>query len=394
MMIAETYGSTTSVWESLVAVFWYGVFFMLPAALLSVLVHFLLSLPMRRRDRTLFFLDLLETALQRGQSVEHAILTGAETRDQVMGVRFFLVAAHIENGMKLGEALEREPRFLPPRIAAILRAGEKLGDLKSVLPACRENLRVRPDSIHTTLPYMVGLLMVFAPISIWLMSLLNVFVIPKFKEVAQGMNVSLYPVTQFVLAHTAQMILLEAALFSLLFVGAIVYVGGPGFVRWFQYRSVPVVDGIVWLIPWKRKGLQRTFSAMLAVLLDGGVPEPEAVRLAGESTANEICRRRSVMVTRALEQGVCLSEAVREFDDSGEFHWRLTNATYVHGGGFLRALRGWHEVLDARAWQEQEAAAQTLTSSLVILNGIIVGLIATGLFGILIAILKGALLAE
>ena len=55
---------------------------------------------------------------------------------------------------------------------------------------------------------------------------------------------------------------------------------------------------------------------------------------------------------------------------------------------------GWHEALDARALQQQEAAAQTLTSSLVIVNGIIVALIATGLFGILIAILKGALLAE
>ena len=360
----------------LATLFWFAIFIVLPGGIISGAIHFFLSLPMRRRDRTLFFLDLLETALARGQSVEHAILTAAES------------------GLKPGEALERTPRFLPPQITAILRAGENLGNLKSVLPACRENLRVAPDSVHTTVHYMVALLMVFAPISIWLMSLLNVFVFPKFKEVAAGMNVPLFPVTTFVLAYTPQMIFFEVVLFALLLISAAFYVGGPGFVRWFQYRSVPVIDWLSWQIPWKRKGLQRTFSAMLAVLLDGGVSEREAVRLAGESTANEICRRRAARVMSALEQGATLSEAVRAFDDSGEFHWRLTNATHVHGGGFLRALRGWHEALDARALQQQEAAAQTLTSSLVIVNGLIVALIATGLFGILIAILKGALLAE
>ena len=136
---------------------------------------------------------------------------------------------------------------------------------------------------------------------------------------------------------------------------AAIYIGGPGFVRCFQFRSVPVVDWIAWRVPWKQKKFQRTFSAMLAVLLDGGVPEPEAVRLAGDSTANEICRRRSRVVLAALAKGVKLDDAVRGFDDSGEFHWRLRNATHARGG-FLNALRGWHESLDARAFQQEEAA--------------------------------------
>ena len=136
---------------------------------------------------------------------------------------------------------------------------------------------------------------------------------------------------------------------------AVIYIGGPGFVRWFQFRSVPVVDWIAWRVPWKRKKLLRAFSAMLAVLLDGGVPEAEAVRLAGDCTANEICRRRAQRVIAALEKGVKLDEAVRAFDDTGEFHWRLTNATHAHGG-FLAALRGWHEALDAKAFQQEETA--------------------------------------
>jgi type II secretory pathway component PulF len=379
----------------LIVLFWYAVFILLPGGIFSVLIHFLLSLPMHRRDRALFFLDLLETVLQRGQPVEQAILAAAENQDRAIGVHFYMVAAHIEGGDRLGEALEKVPGFLPPQITAILRTGEKLGDLKKVLPACREVLRIAPDTVRSTTHYMVAILLIFAPVACWLITLLSVFVVPKFKEVAAGMGVQVWPFTQFVFALNNSHVLVgfEMLVFLALMSVAVVYIGGPGLVRWFQFQSVPVVDWITWRIPWKQKKLQRTFSAMLAVLLDGGVPEAEAVRLAGDSTANEICRHRARRVIAALEKGVKLDDAVRVFDDSGEFHWRLTNATHAHGG-FLNALRGWHEALDAKAFQQEEVATHVLTSGLVILNGLVVALIATSMFGMLVMILKGMLESE
>ncbi|MGD0206470.1 MAG: type II secretion system F family protein [Verrucomicrobiota bacterium] len=375
--------------QFLIALFWSAVFILLPGGAFSVLMHYLLSLPMRRRDRALFFLDLTETVLQRGQPVEQAILAAAENRDRAIGVRFYMVAAHIEGGAGLGEALEKVPRFLPPQITAILRAGEKLGDLKRVLPACREVLRVAPDTVRSTMHYMMAILLLFAPVACFIICLLSVMVIPKFKEVAAGSSAPLWPLTQFVFANTFWLVAFEVVIFLALLSVAVIYIGGPGLVRWFQFRRVPVVDWITWRVPWKQKKLQRTFSAMLAVLLDGGVPEAEAVRLAGDSTANEICRRRARRVIAALEKGIKLDDAVRVFDDSGEFHWRLTNATHAHGG-FLNALRGWHESLDAKAFQQEEAATHAVASGLVILNGVLVGLIATAMFGILIAMMRAA----
>jgi len=375
--------------QFLIALFWSAVFILLPGGAFSVLMHYLLSLPMRRRDRALFFLDLTETVLQRGQPVEQAILAAAENRDRAIGVRFYMVAAHIEGGAGLGEALEKVPRFLPPQITAILRAGEKLGDLKRVLPACREVLRVAPDTVRSTMHYMMAILLLFAPVACFIICLLSVMVIPKFKEVAAGSSAPLWPLTRFVFENTFWLVAFEVVVFLALLSVAVIYIGGPGLVRWFQFRSVPIVDWITWRVPWKQKKLQRTFSAMLAVLLDGGVPEAEAVRLAGDSTANEICRRRARRVIAALEKGIKLDDAVRVFDDSGEFHWRLTNATHAHGG-FLNALRGWHESLDAKAFQQEEAATHAVASGLVILNGVLVGLIATAMFGILIAMMRAA----
>jgi type II secretory pathway component PulF len=369
---------------------WYLVLILVPGGLFSWLLNFLLSLPMRRRDRARFFLDLLEMVWQRGTAPESAIVSVAESRDRVMGARFYLVAAHIENGARLGEALEKVPTFLPPPVNAILRAGEKLGDLKKVLPAGREVLRLAPDTVRTTTHYMVGILMVFAPISIFLIWLLSTFVVPKFREVASGFGVPVGPEAMFVFNFSSQLIWFEAALFLVLATVALIYIGGPGLVRWFQFQSVPLVDWIAWHIPWMQKKMVRTFSAMLAVLLDGGVPEAEAVQLAGESTANEICRARARRIVTALENGAKLDEAVRAFDDTGEFHWRLANAVHARGG-FLDALRGWHAALDAQAFQQEETATHALTSGLVILNGIVVGLIATAMFGLLIAVLNGML---
>ncbi len=375
--------------QFLFALFWYSVFILLPGGALSVVAHFLLSLPMRRRDRALFFLDLMETVLQRGQPLEPAILSAAENHDRAIGVRFYMVAAHLESGCRLGEALEKVPSFLPPQVNAMIRAGEKLGDLKKVLPACREVLRVAPDTVRSTMHYMVAILLIFAPVACWLIAILSTFVIPKFKDVFAGMGVQIWPFTLFVLDLNNSHILVgfEMLLFFGLLMLAAVYVGGPGFVRWFQFRQVPVVDWITWRIPWKRKKLQRAFSAMLAVLLDGGVPEAEAVRLAGDATANAVCRWRARRVIAALEKGVKLDDAVRAFDDTGEFHWRLTNATHAHGG-FLNALRGWHEALDAKAFQQEETATNILTSGLVILNGLVVALIAIGMFGMLVMMLR------
>jgi type II secretory pathway component PulF len=360
---------------------------------LIYVVHLLFSLPLRRAERARLFLDLLEHALKRGQSVEEMILSIAQSRDRTVGVRFHLIAAYVENGSSFAAALEKVPRFLPPQISAMLQAGGKLGDLKKVLSASREILRDRPAAVRSAMHYLILVMLCFSPVFILVVMMTATFVIPKFRDVAAGMNVRLLPETTFVFGNTGGLIGFEIII-SLAMIGAVLfYIGGPQFVRWFQFRAVPLVDWIAWRVPWKQKRLQRTFSAMLATLLDGGVSEAEAAGLAGDCTANEICRRRARRVIIALENGVKLDDAIRAFDDSGEFHWRLTNATHARGG-FLNALRGWHEALDAKAFQQEEATAHVVTSGVVILNGALVALIATAMFGILIAVLKGVLAPE
>jgi len=77
--------------------------------------------PLRRQERARLFLDLLEGGLRDGQSPEHTIVDISHARDRALGPKFHLLAAHIEAGMRLGQALTKVPKLLPRRLTAMLR---------------------------------------------------------------------------------------------------------------------------------------------------------------------------------------------------------------------------------------------------------------------------------
>src|SRR6185295_15338609 len=99
-------------------------------------VHLLVSLPMRRAARAGLFLDLVDTALRAGEPVEAALVSIARTGDRTLGARFHLISARLQQGLRLAEALATVPQFLPPALTAMFAAGQKIGDLSKILPAC------------------------------------------------------------------------------------------------------------------------------------------------------------------------------------------------------------------------------------------------------------------
>src|SRR5436190_7356156 len=113
---------------------------LVPICGLFYALYFFVSLPLRRQERVRLFLDLLETGLKQGHSFERTILSAAEARDRSLGVRFLLLAAYLEGGMGLAQALDKVPHFLPPQIPAMLQAATEAGVIGKILSACREQL--------------------------------------------------------------------------------------------------------------------------------------------------------------------------------------------------------------------------------------------------------------
>src|ERR1019366_6105194 len=128
--------------------------------------------------------------------------------------------------------------------------------------------------------------------------------------------------SELIFANGKTIVLFQLGFIALIWLLMLAYVGGPRFGEWMRRLLPGVPDRILFLFPWRRKRLQRDFSAVLSVLLDAEVPEAEAVALAAESTANSVIRRRAAKVCELLNNGVKLSEAIRAVDDCGELRWR------------------------------------------------------------------------
>jgi len=307
-----------------------------------------------------------------------------------MGPRFHLVAAWLEQNLPLNEALVKVPQFLPTQVTAMLMAGLKIGDLRKVLPACRQLLKDAVSQTRGAISYLVILTLVITPMGMGVVGVLKVVVLPKYREIFEGTlgsGMGAMPGgVEFVFNHLTTWMTLQATILLLLWVAAFVYIGGPRVVAWF-----PVLQRVHYWLPWRRKRLQRDFSTMLAILLDSGVPEPEAVALAADCTANKVFRQHAACAVDDLKRGLKLTRAVQAMDDSGEFGWRLTNA--FHGrGGFLQALAGWHESLDAKAFQEEQAAAHGITSALVLWSGVFVGAVVISVFMFLVSLIDAGVL--
>jgi type II secretory pathway component PulF len=355
------------------------------------LLYFLLTLPMRRTERARWFLDLLELGLKSGRSPEAAVVEAASSRDRSLGARFHLLAAYLEQGMRLTQALAEVPRLLPRQVQAMLAAGERIGDVGRVLPACRLLLTDSVSQVRGALNYLILVGFLVAPFMIVIPIVVRVKVVPSFQQVFEGLGegVPLPAFTRWVFATNGVLTLLQLVLMVALTFAVLAYVGGPRLRGWLADILPGATDGLAWGLPWRRKRLQRDFSAMLAILLDAGVPEAEAVRLAGDATANTLVRHRAERVRELLAQGVALSEALRVLDRAGELRWRLANALRGRSG-FLRALTGWHQALDAKAFQLEQTAAQLATTGFVFYNGLVVACIFVGMFIVLINLISYA----
>jgi len=364
---------------------------LVPICGLFYALYFFVSLPLRRQERVRLFLDLLETGLKQGHSFERTILSAADARDRSLGVRFHLLAAHLEGGMGLIQALDKVPHFLPPQIPAMLKAATETGVIGKILAACREQLNDGVAQVWKAQNYLALVALVVSPAWIFIFWVLTIFVFPKYLAIAADLQATSTGLLQLLERHKELLLSCQLTLLALFYFGVFLYVGGPRAMSWLDKIAPALADGLIFRLPWRRKRMQRNFSSMLAVLLDAGLPEAKAVGMAARCAANRNFQRRADGVAADLERGLKLTEAVKRLDDSGEFHWRLTNAAHG-GGGFLSALSGWHDALEAKAFQEEQAVAQLITTALVFLNGLLVGILAVAVFQILIAVIDAGVL--
>ncbi|MCH8206156.1 MAG: type II secretion system F family protein, partial [Chloroflexi bacterium] len=155
-----------------------------------LLLYFLITLPMRRQERALIFVHILEAGLHRGRAPEETAVGLSDSGTRSLGRLLHRVADHLDQGMSLAGALRKVPWFLPPQVTEMLAAGETIGQPGAVLPACRKTLTDAASRVRGALHYLVlmGFGLVFVSGGI-VLPVLAVFIVPKFIQMAESMGV-------------------------------------------------------------------------------------------------------------------------------------------------------------------------------------------------------------
>ena len=377
--------------EFMVGLFTAFVAGLIPLYAFFYLVYVSIGLPLRRQERARLFLDLVQTGLASGRSIEDTVVSISRSGDTSIGVRFHLLAAYLEGGWDLASALQKSAGLLPPQMTAMIRVGQEIGDPRRVLPACRALLNDAASHMQSAYNYLIVLAFVLLPVIPALFWVMTVFVLPKYQQLFADLRESA-PLSALPFHWAAILSQVQIVLALFFYVGAVFYVGGPRLVAWLGAGLfLPKIDGLLYRVPWRRKRMQRDFAGMLGLLLDATVPEERAVALAADSANNRAFARRAEKVVSSLRQGVPLPQALAAIDPSGEFHWRLTNALRS-GKNFFAALTGWLEGLDAQAFRQQQTFGQLVTTGLVLYNGLMVALFAVYVFGGFTAVIEEGVL--
>ncbi len=381
VIIQQEPGWTGAVWLTLWLLTFSGVL---------VLLTYIASLPLQRQERAQSFLDFLDLALRRGMSARDAICSGSQTRDTSLGIPFHLLACYLEQGFNLSETLEKVPGFLPPGMRTMIAIGERTGNLPRLVSACKQRLRDGVPAFLKAQNYFAMLPFGMATLSmLYLIPVLFIFVAPKYREIYTDMlgDPALYST---LLIHTVfkyQYVLIAISYAAVLctmgcFALTLSYLGGPTLTTWLWSGLPQWRDRLLWRLPWQRLRYYRNFTGSLALLLDAGTTEQEAILLAAKSSDNYVLMQKAQKAVQQLSEGRKLCEVLQGMLAEPEYQWRMANA-FASVRGFGQALHGFEESLDARAFQLEQTFVQVVTTGLVLTNGVIVACVCIGFFQVL-----------
>lgn len=221
----------------------------------------------------------------------------------------FEVSEHIEGGGSLSEALAAHPKVFNKLYINMVKAGELSGALELTLRRLAEFMEKAQKikgKIKAAMFYPVSVLVIAMGILLALMA----WVVPKFREVLDGLNVAMPKFTLFVFGVSSAI----KGHFLLLMGGMVAAAALLGFaVRTRRGRrlfdrlklSAPVIGPVF------RKSAISRFSRTLGTLLGNGVPILQALDIVRETTGNTIISQVVSMVHESVKQGDTVAAPLR-----------------------------------------------------------------------------------
>lgn len=211
------------------------------------------------------------------------------------------VSEQIEGGSALSEALAAHPKVFNSLFVNMVKAGEMSGALEVTLRRLADFMekaqKIR-GKVKAAMVYPVAVLFVATAI----LGLMVVYIIPRFREVFNGMNVTLPGFTIFVL--NASRIMASHLLGTLAGVVALVIlfllgIRTPKGRQWYDaFRLKAPVFGPIF-----RKLAISRFARTLGTLLANGVPILQALNIVKDTTGNVVVSQVIFSVHESVKEG-------------------------------------------------------------------------------------------
>lgn len=283
------------------------------------------------------------------------------------------VTQDVKNGLQLHDALAKHPRIFNKLYVNMIRAAELGGILDTILDRLSQFLEYEAEikgKIKSAMMYPV-MVLCFSQVMLFV---LFTFVLPKFKEIFNGMNVEMPPVTKalfgmgdFMQAYWWMIILFAVASFF----GLKFYLKTPRG-RW-QFDMIKLKLPIVGELTLKMS-IAR-FSRTFGTLINSGVPMMRSLEIVGETLGNQVLADAIDQTRLSIREGNKLSAPLIQ---SGLFPNMVTTMIDIgeESGRLSEMLVKVGDFYD----QEVEATVKGLTSMiepmLIIFLGVVVGFIA------------------
>ncbi len=287
------------------------------------------------------------------------------------------LAASIEGGSSLSEALAAHPKVFNPLYVSMVKAGELGGALELTLRRLAEFMEKAQKikgKIKSAMFYPSAVMFVATSI----LAALMIFVIPKFQEVFDGLRVQMPWLTLFIL-KISNFFKSNVLLMGFVALGAVLAVFGVLHTKWGRR----VLDGLKLKAPvvgpvFRKLAIAR-FTRTLGTLLNSGVPILQALTIVRETAGNVVVANVISKVHESVKEGDTISVPLKA---SGVFPAMVAGMVDVgeQTGALPDMLMKIADTYDEEVDNAVSAMTSLLEPIMIVFLAIVVGGIVIALF--------------
>jgi type IV pilus assembly protein PilC len=221
------------------------------------------------------------------------------------------VAEDVEGGSSLSDSMSKYPKAFDKLYTNMVNAGEAGGVLDLILARLADFMEKAQKLKKKVIGAMIYPAVVIT-IAVGIVSMIMIFVIPKFEQIFKDFKVSLPDVTLYLLAVSRWFandygwlwVMLSPIVFIVILKLAKMSEGGRYAVDVIKLK-IPILGQIV------GKSVIARFTRTLGTLISAGVPILDAINITKETCGNEVYSRALIKVHDAIREGESFADPLR-----------------------------------------------------------------------------------